>query len=83
MNFKAAVTIMPNSKGNNKKGQELLNSLGELNITNISDVLVGKHFVLELEANSKNAAAAFVEEACKSLLANEKSEVFDFTVEEV
>jgi phosphoribosylformylglycinamidine synthase len=45
-------------------------------------VRIGKHITLEIEAASKEAANAKVDEACKKLLANQIMEFYEFTLEE-
>lgn len=82
MIFKADVVVKP-TKDPLNTGKSVLQNLNNLSINQIKEVKVGKYFMLEIEANSKNAAAAFVEEACKSLLVDEANESFEYTVDEV
>jgi phosphoribosylformylglycinamidine synthase PurS subunit len=83
MIFKADIVVKPMQESSNKNGKSMLDNLNKLSIKQIKEVKIGKYFMLEVEANSKNAAAAFVEEACKSLLVDESSESFEFTLDEV
>ncbi len=82
MKFKAEVTIMPHPELLDPQGKAVMKGLRNLNLNSIEDVRAGKHFTLLVEANSKNAASAFVEDACKSLLANATTEQFTFIVDE-
>jgi phosphoribosylformylglycinamidine synthase PurS subunit len=80
MIFKADIVVKSKQDNSNQSGKGFLENLNNLSINQIKEVKVGKYFMLEVEANSKNAAAAFVEEACKSLLVDEASESFEYTL---
>lgn len=80
MIFKADIVVKSTQDNSNQSGKSVLKNLNNLSIRQIKEVKVGKYFMLEVEANSKNAAAAFVEEACKSVLVDEFNESFEFTV---
>lgn len=82
MIFKADIVVKPTQDASNKSGKNVLENLKNLSIKQIKEVTVGKYFMFEVEANSKNAAAAFVEEACKSII-DETIESFEFTLDEV
>jgi phosphoribosylformylglycinamidine synthase subunit PurS len=49
-----------------------------LGLPEIENVRIGKHITLEIEADSKDAAKAKVDEACKKLLANQIMESYNF-----
>ena len=83
MIFKADIVVRPTQHGNDNTGRSVLENLNNHSIKQIKEVKIGKYFMLEVEANSKNAAAAFVEEACKSVLVDESNESFEFTLGEV
>ena len=53
-----------------------------LGLEEISNVRIGKHITLEVEAASKDAAEKQVDEACSKLLANLIMESYTFTVKE-
>ena len=52
----------------------------KLGLNNISDVRIGKHIDLQIEADSNETALATAEDAAKKLLANPVMEVYEITV---
>lgn len=81
MKFKAAVTVVPSSDSKSTESKDILKHLKKLKVSNVSEVVVGRFFSVEIDANSKNAAAALVDEI-SSLLIN-KEEVASFVIEEI
>jgi phosphoribosylformylglycinamidine synthase len=65
------------------QGKAVKLGLQNLDIKNVSDVRIGKHILLEMEASSIREAENEVELACKKLLANLIMENFSFKVEEI
>ena len=65
------------------QGKAVTNSMENLGLNEITNVRIGKHIRLFIDADSKASAEAKTEEACKKLLANQIMESFSFTVEEV
>ena len=57
-----------------------MGGLQNLGMNNITDVRIGKHIDLQVEADSKEAAVATAEEAAKKLLANPVMEVFEVSI---
>ena len=53
-----------------------------IGLPEISNVRIGKHITLEIDAKDKAEATQKTEEACKKLLANLIMESYHFTVEE-
>ena len=53
-----------------------------LGLPEIENVRIGKHITLEIEAASKHAASAKIDEACKKLLCNQIMEGYEFTLSE-
>jgi len=78
MNFTAEIKIMPLKELLDPQGKAVLGGLANLNIKNVSDVRIGKHVQLQIEAASADEAKAVAEEAAKKLLANQVME--DFTI---
>lgn len=62
------------------QGKAVMGGLNNLGIQNVSDVRIGKHIDLQIEADTKEAALAVAEEAAKKLLANPVMEFFELTV---
>jgi phosphoribosylformylglycinamidine synthase len=54
-----------------------------LGLGQISNVRIGKHMTLWVDAASKEAAAQMVDEACQKLLCNAIMEQYRFVVEEI
>lgn len=65
------------------QGKAVKLDLTNLGLKEISDVRIGKHILLELEAENKGAATTKVEDACKKLLANLVMENYTYTLTEV
>lgn len=70
MKFIAEIDVMPLKEILDPQGKAVKIGLGNLGITNVSDVRIGKHITMELEAANKEEAEKEVETACKKLLAN-------------
>jgi phosphoribosylformylglycinamidine synthase len=52
--------------------------LKNIDIHEVSDVRIGKHITLSLEAETEDAAREIVDAACRKLLANLIMETFSF-----
>jgi len=83
MVFKAAIDIMPLAALLDPQGKAVSSSMKNLGLPEITDVRIGKHITLHVEADSKQSAEAKVEDACKRLLANQIMEEYRFTLSEV
>lgn len=70
MKFRAEIDVMPVKEILDPQGKAVKLGLTNLGLKEVSNVRIGKHILLELEAENQEAAAAKVEEACKRLLAN-------------
>ena len=82
MKFKAEIDVMPKDALLDPQGKAVTQSMGNLGLNEISDVRIGKHIRLFIEADSKATAEAKAEEACKKILANEIMESYSFEVVE-
>jgi phosphoribosylformylglycinamidine synthase len=80
MKFIAQINVMPQKEILDPQGKAVRIGLQNLNITQVSDVRIGKHITLQLEAASEAVANDIVTEACKTLLANLIMEEFEFTL---
>lgn len=80
MKFIAEINVMPQKEILDPQGKAVRIGLQNLNITQVSDVRIGKHITMQLEAASEAAANEIVTEACKKLLANLIMEEFEFTL---
>jgi len=80
MKFLAEINIMPQKEILDPQGKAVKLGLNNLGVTSVSDVRIGKHISLELEAETETIAKGLVETACKKLLANLIMEDFEFKI---
>jgi phosphoribosylformylglycinamidine synthase len=80
MEFIAEIDIMPLEALLDPQGKAVTASMKNLGLSEISNVRIGKHIQLRVEAADQDTASAKVEEACKKLLANEIMEKFTFSL---
>ncbi len=83
MKFKAEIDVMPLDALLDPQGKAVSHSMGNIGLNEISNVRIGKHIRLFVDANDKATAEAKVDEACKKMLANQIMESYSFSVEEV
>lgn len=83
MKFAAEINIMPHKALLDPQGKAVSNSMKNVGLPEISEVRIGKHIHLQVEAANKAEAEEKVEAACKKLLANQITESFEFSVEEL
>jgi len=83
MEFKAAIDIMPLEALLDPQGKAVSASMQNLGLPEITNVRIGKHITLIVEAPTREAAEAKVDDACKRLLANQIMEQYSFTLTEV
>lgn len=82
MKFKANIDIMPLEALLDPQGKAVSQSMGNVGLNEITNVRIGKHITLFVEADSKDVASAKVDEACKKLLANQIMESYSYELEE-
>jgi phosphoribosylformylglycinamidine synthase len=83
MTFHAAIDIMPLPALLDPQGKAVSSNMKNIGLATISEVRIGKHITLTVEADSAAAAESMVKEACEKLLANAIMERFDFTLKAV
>jgi phosphoribosylformylglycinamidine synthase PurS subunit len=83
MKFKAEIDVMPLKSLLDPQGKAVSSSMGNVGLSEIKNVRIGKHITLEIEADSKEVASSKVDEACKKMLCNQIMESFEFTITEV
>lgn len=81
MQYIAEINVMPLKELLDPQGKAVEQSLHNLGFQS-SNVRIGKHITLKIEAGSKEDATQKVEEACKKLLHNPVMEYYEFTVSE-
>ena len=80
MQFKAHIDIMPLEALLDPQGKAVSNSMGNLGLNEITNVRIGKHITLFVDAKDEKAAEAKVDEACKKLLVNQVMEHYSFNL---
>jgi phosphoribosylformylglycinamidine synthase len=83
MKFRAEINVMPLKAILDPQGKTVAASMKNIGLPEVSNVRIGRHIHLELEATNKETAHLKVEDACKKLLANPIMESYDFTLFEV
>lgn len=83
MKFQAEIDVMPLKEILDPQGKAVSNSMKNIGLAEISNVRIGKHISLEVEAATEAEASAKVEKACKELLANMIMESFQFTLKAI
>ena len=78
MKFIAEINVMPLKEILDPQGKAVTGSMKNLNLSEISNIRIGKHITLEIGADSEEAAREKVDLACKKLLANLIMESYDF-----
>ncbi len=80
MKYIAEINVMPLKALLDPQGKAVTNSMKNLGFNEVSDVRIGKHITLEIEAGSEAKVGKRVEEACQKILINPIIEGFDFTL---
>ncbi|HPH22936.1 MAG TPA: phosphoribosylformylglycinamidine synthase subunit PurS [Chitinophagaceae bacterium] len=75
--FHVQIKVMPLKNLLDPQGKAVQSGLSNLGITSVSDVRVGKHITLQIEAASEEEAKAIADEASKKLLANAVMEFYE------
>ena len=83
MKFKAEIDVMPLKALLDPQGKAVSASMGNVGLSEIGNVRIGKHITLEIDAENKQDAISKVDEACKKILCNQIMESFEFTLEEL
>ena len=83
MKFTAEINVMPLKTLLDPQGKAVSASMGNLGLSEIGNVRIGKHITLQIEADSKAIASTKVDEACKKMLCNQIMESYEFTLEEI
>lgn len=83
MKFIAEINVMPLKALLDPQGKAVTHSMKNIGFTEVSNVRIGKHITLEIEAKSKEIAMERINEACNKILSNPIMEGFDYTLKEV
>ncbi|MBR77763.1 MAG: phosphoribosylformylglycinamidine synthase [Flavobacteriales bacterium] len=83
MKFLAEINIMPLKTLLDPQGKAVSSSMKNINLEEISNVRIGKHITLEVEAENEDAASEKVKTACEKILCNQIMEYFDFSIKKL
>ena len=83
MKFTAEIDVMPLKTLLDPQGKAVSASMGNVGLSEIENVRIGKHITLQIEADSKTIASNKVDEACKKMLCNQIMESYEFSLEEI
>jgi phosphoribosylformylglycinamidine synthase subunit PurS len=78
--YRVEVRVMPRGALLDPQGEAVAHALHALGFAEVSRVRVGKHLVLDVEAPTRDEAAARARAMCDRLLANPVVEDFDVAV---
>jgi phosphoribosylformylglycinamidine synthase len=81
MKFIAEINVMPLKNLLDPQGKTVTNSMANIGFNEISNVRVGKHITLEVEAENKEMAMERVNDACNKILSNPIMEGYDYHIE--
>lgn len=79
--FRVEIRVMPRASLLDPQGQAVQHALHALGFREVGAVRVGKHLVVEVQAASREEAAARARTMCERLLANPVTEDFHLAVE--
>ena len=82
MKYIADITVMPMKALLDPQGKAVTGSMKNLGLSEIQNIRIGKHIILEIEASNKDIASSKIDEACKKLLCNQIMEFYEFTLRE-
>ncbi len=82
MKFIAQINVMPHKALLDPQGKTVSASMKNINLQEITNVRIGKHITLEVEAQNREEAQQKVDQACAKLLANPIMEFYEFHIQE-
>ena len=80
MIYTAQVKVMPLKDLLDPQGKAVLGGLKNLELNAVTDVRIGKHIDLQIDAADKEEAIRIASDAAKKLLANPVMEVFEISI---
>lgn len=81
MIYTAHINVMPLKELLDPQGKAVMSGLGNLGLNQVKDVRIGKHIVLQVEAESAEAAKSIAEESAKKVLSNQVMEQFEVHIQ--
>ena len=83
MKFIAEIDVMPHKELLDPQGKAVVNNMKHLDLSGVSDVRIGRHVSMTLEAGTEAEARQKVETACEKLLANVIVEKYHYSLSAV
>ena len=80
MKFSAEIDVMPLKALLDPQGKAVTSSMKNINLETITNVRIGKHITLEVEAANEQEARAMIDKACQKLLHNPIMESYSFVL---
>jgi phosphoribosylformylglycinamidine synthase PurS subunit len=80
MIYTAQIKVMPLKDLLDPQGKAVLGGLQNLGVAAVSDVRIGKHIDLQIDAATKEEAISIASDAAKKLLANPVMEMYEVTI---
>lgn len=80
MKYTAEINVMPHKALLDPQGKTVGANLKNIGLEALTNVRIGKHITLEVEADSTEEAEAMVKTACDKLLINPVMEGYEFTL---
>lgn len=78
--YQATITITLRTSILDVQGKAVEHGIHALGITGVSDVRIGKHIELSIDAPDQAEAERITVDACRKILANQVMEDFTYTV---
>jgi phosphoribosylformylglycinamidine synthase len=82
MKFIAEIDVMPLKALLDPQGKAVSGSMKNVGLPEITNVRIGKHITLEIEAKDKSEAGEKVDKACTKLLCNQIMEDYKYELHE-
>lgn len=83
MKFKAEIDIMPLKSLLDPQGKAVSASMKNIDLSEIDNVRIGKHIILDVEADNLESAEQKVDTACKKMLCNQIMESYSFKLSQL
>ena len=83
MKFRAEINVMPLKALLDPHGKAAMATMQTIGFPEVSNVRIGKHITLELEAPSMEVALERVNDICSKVLSNPVMEGYGYSVKEV
>jgi len=81
MKFSVKINIKPQDALLDPQGKTVEKNMSKLGRDNISNIRIGKHITLDIEAENIDFVKKNVEEVCEKLLVNQITEQYSYTID--